>query len=381
METNPEILIVGGGVIGLSIARELYRRGSRNILVVDSGPVGREASFAAAGMLAPNAENEVVDDFYHLCDESRQLFPELASELLAETGVDIELDTTGTIYASFSGEDSEHLAERYHRQTAAGIPVERLSAKETLAAEPCLSAGLSESLFFPNDWQVENRRLLAALKKWADAAGIIFLENSPVKSLVLENERITGAVTDSRTISAGTTVLATGAWTSLIKIANAAMPISVKPIKGQLISFVQEERKFRHVIYSPRGYLVPRADGRVLAGATVEDAGFDKTVTRQGVLRLQECAAEIAPFLKEADVIDSWAGLRPYADGGRPVIGPIPGLDGLFIATAHYRNGILLAPLTARIIAEKIADGVESLYFARFGPTEPAAKGENAGAR
>ena len=192
--------------------------------------------------------------------------PQLASELLAETGVDIELDTTGTIYASFSGEDSNHLAERYHRQTAAGIPVERLSAAETLAAEPCLSPGLREGLFFPNDWQVENRRLLAALKKWADAAGIEFVENSPVRSLVLENDKIAGAVTGSRTISAGTTVLATGAWTSLIKIANAAIPVSVKPIKGQMISFAQGERKFRHVIYSPRGYLVPRADGRVWPG-------------------------------------------------------------------------------------------------------------------
>src|SRR5687767_90675 len=182
MKTTFDILIIGAGVIGLSLARELHRRGLRRICMIERGSVGCKASYAAAGMLAPNAECEVIDDFYRFCDESRRSYPQLAEELLAETGIDIELDRSGTLYAAFSEADREHLALRYARQRAAGIPVEKLSAAESLNLEPCLAANVRECLYFPNDWQVENRRLLAALTKFALDNGITIIERRAVDS-------------------------------------------------------------------------------------------------------------------------------------------------------------------------------------------------------
>ena len=156
-------LIVGGGVIGLSVARELHRAGLGKITIIDRDRLGGEASYAAAGMLAPNAENEEHDDFYRLSAESCSLYPSFADELVAETGVDVELERSGTLDISFDDEDSGRLNERYLRQRAAGIPVEKLSAVETLEAEKLLSPAVRESLFYPKDWQVENRKLLRAL--------------------------------------------------------------------------------------------------------------------------------------------------------------------------------------------------------------------------
>ena len=378
MLLKPEILILGGGVIGLCIARELFRSGVRRITVIERGTVGREASSAAAGMLAPNAECEAVDDFYRFCDGSRAMYPGFADALLAETGVDIELDQTGTLYAAFSEADSAHLAGRFERQKAARLPVERLSAADTLKAEPGLALNVRESLYFPNDWQVENRKLIEALQKYAAANGVEAVQNTAVDSLIVENGRVIGAAAGAERFWADVTVLATGAWTSLIKIEDAFLPVDVKPIRGQMISFRPPGRLFRRVIYSPRGYLVPRADGRVLIGATVEDVGFDKSVTASAVSDLRKSAAEIAPALGNEEVVESWAGLRPFAADGFPVIGALDGLNGVFVATAHYRNGILLAPISAKILAENIVAGITSPYLDLFGPQRMLERKSNA---
>ncbi len=365
---NYDVLIVGGGVIGLSLARELRLAGAQRIAVIERGKLGREASYAAAGMLAPNAENESIDDFYRLCDSSRSMFPSFADELSTETGIDIELDQTGTLYTAFTEADSHHLDVRFLKQRAAGIPVTKLSADETLEAEPALSRSVRGSLYFPNDWQVENRKLLAALEKYARGNGIEIIDETSVVDLVVEGTRALGIAAEERKLFAEVTVLATGAWTSLIKIRGAAVPLDVSPIRGQMISFNPAERLLRHVIYSPRGYLVSRADGRILAGATVEDVGFDCSVTVEAANELKLNACEIAPFLQDIDVAENWAGLRPFAADGSPIIGPMPGVDGLFVATAHYRNGILLAPITAKILAERIINSTDSQYFGLFGP-------------
>lgn len=375
-----EVAIIGGGVIGLCIAREFVRLGAGRVVLVERGTVGRESSYAAAGMLAPNAENEVVDDHYRLCDESRSMFPLLADELAAETGIDIELDRSGTIYAAFTEADSEHLSSRYSRQVAAGIPVERLSTSQTLSAEPNLAAYVRESLFFPNDWQVENRRLVSALRASVEARGIDILENTAVERVTAENGRVTGIIAKGGTIPAETVVLATGAWTSLIKIGDAPAAFEVRPVRGQMISFDPPARLFERVIYSPRGYLVPRADGRILAGATVEDVGFDKSTTDEAAVELRAAAEEIVPRLAETKIAEHWAGLRPCAKDGLPIIGPMPGNDGLFVATAHYRNGILLAPITAKLIAERIINQGFSPYLDLFGPERVLDKGFNANA-
>jgi glycine oxidase len=366
-ERTSEVLIIGGGIIGLSLARELYRKGIRKITILERGEIGKEASYAAAGMLAPHAETARLDDFYHFCSESNLLYPQFAGEIFDETDVDIELDTNGTLYLAFTEEDLTLIRRRFEWQTSAGLQVEHLTAQETRKTEPFVSPDVLESLYFPNDWQVENRKLLYALRKYCDLYGIEIRENSKVKNLLTESDKIVGAETGSEKFYAVKTVLTTGAWTSLIKAENVALP-QVVPIRGQMISFHTAKRLFQKVIYSPRGYIVPRADGRILVGATVEDAGFDKSVSEAGIELLRDHALEIVPSLENLEIYESWAGLRPFAADGFPVLGEFEEDENLFIATAHYRNGILLAPMTARVLAEKIAENRHSKYLEIFNP-------------
>lgn len=364
------VLIIGGGVIGLSLARELHKSGVRKITILEkNSETGREASYAAAGMLAPHAETDKLDDFYRFCEKSGNLYSEFAGELFDETGIDIELDKSGTLYLAFTETDVYEIRRRFDWQKKAGLEVEKLSPAEIHKREPFVSPDVLEGLFFPNDWQVENRKLLDALRKYAEINNIEIIENAEVKNLRFKNEKIIGAETEMAFFLAEKTVLATGAWTSLIKADgfNFEMP-KIKPVRGQMISFRTAKRLFSSVIYSPRSYLVPRRNGRILAGATVEDAGFEKEITTGGISFLQTTAFEIAPTLVNLEIAEKWSGLRPASIDGLPVLGEFPDARNLFIATAHYRNGILLAPATARVLAEKIVNNTNSEYLDFFGP-------------
>ena len=365
---NSEILIIGGGVIGLALARSLKKFGARSITILERGNVGRESSFAAAGMLAPQAEADRLDDFFYFCNESNKLYPQFAAELLDETGIDIELDRAGTLYLAFSDEDVREISRRYAWQKGAGLAIEHLTAEEIRRSEPFVSPDVREGLFFPNDRQVENRRLLPALQKFAELNEIRIVENTEVRNLIVKNGGAIGAETENGIFSADAIVLTAGAWTSLVKVNNLALPFQVRPIRGQILSFQAAKRFFQHVIYSPRGYLVPRLDGRILAGATVEDVGFDKGVTEAGIDFLHEHALEIAPSLANLEINDKWSGLRPFAADALPVLGALPETENLFAATAHFRNGILLAPMTAETLAGKIVKDVESPYLQIFKP-------------
>ena len=356
-------------MIGLSTARELHMRGVRRTTVIDRGRVGGEASWAAAGMLAPNAECDSADEFHRFCVESAAMYPAVAEDLKDETGIDIELDRSGTLYLAFTEEDSHELSERYAWQNTAGMNVRRLSAEETLSLEPSVSRDVREALSFPDDWQVENRRLIEALRKYCVDHGIELLEEIEVGELLVENGKVAGVDSSAGRLFAGNTILAAGAWTSLVNVNGIAIPFQVKPIRGQMLCYKAESIRLRHVIYSSNGYLVPRADGRILAGSTVEDVGFQKDVTDAGIAQLRSVAAEIAPSLTAVIPIDKWAGLRPFVPpDGLPMIGWQPGVENLFIATGHYRNGILLAPITAKIVAEAIADAKYSEYLNQFSP-------------
>ena len=365
---NREVLILGGGVIGLSIARELHKQGVRRITLVEKGVCGEESSWAAAGMLGPQAEANSDGPFFDMTTESRDLYPALAAELLDETGIDIELDQSGTLYLAFTDDDVSELHERFRWQRKAGLPVEHLGSDAARQAEPFISPDIRGALFFPNDWQVENRKLLAALKCYAEINGIEILQNARVERLTVDGGRVIGAETQTEAITADKTVLATGAWTSLIKLGLAELPVKIEPVRGQIIAFRSAQRLFERVIYSRRGYIVPRADGRILAGSTSENSGFDKSVTESAATHLRQIAKEIAPGTSGLQVSDHWSGLRPFAVDGLPVLGEIAGLDGLMIATAHYRNGILLAPLTAKIVSDNLVSGKISGYFKTFGP-------------
>lgn len=365
---NPDVLIVGGGVIGLSIARELHKKGVSRVTVLEKNVCGREASWAAAGMLGPQAEADEGGTFFDLCCASRDLFPTLADELLDETGVDIELSRSGTLYIAFTAAEAAHLEKRFEWQTRAGLSVKRLSADDAREAEPSISPNVREALSFPNDWQVENRKLLGALRRYAEVNDISIIENCAVNNLVVENGRVIGAETDTGAISAGKTILATGAWTSLIKLADCEMPLKIEPVRGQMIAYRAGEQMFRHVVYCRSGYIVPRMDNRILAGSTTEFVGFDKSATDKAAQDLHSMATTIAPKISDLKITDQWSGLRPFAADGLPVIGSVNRLDDLFVATAHYRNGILLASITAKIVADKVINNVVAADIKTFSP-------------
>lgn len=375
---HSEVLVVGGGVIGLSIARELHKSGIEEITLIEKGVCGEESSWAAGGMLGPQAEADEGGVFFDICSFSRDLYPQLAADLLVETGIDIELDRSGTLYLAFDDEDVRILQKRYEWQRAAGMEVERLTADETRRAEPFVSPDVREALLFPNDWQVENRRLLAALKRYSELNGIEVIENTHIDRLLTEGHRVIGAECGEKRFTAAQTILATGSWTSLIKLGVAEMPVRVEPVRGQIVTFQTAKRLFQRVIYSPRGYIVPRADGRVLAGSTSERVGFNKDITGSAAAMLREMSSEIAPSTAGLPTVDQWSGLRPFARDGMPVIGRIDAIDGAFIATAHYRNGVLLAPWTAKFVAEMLLDN-RSINVHAFSPNRFKLRGVGTG--
>ncbi len=362
-----EVLIIGGGIIGLAIARELRQKGVEKVKILEKNSAcGMEASSAAAGMLAPQAEADKADDFFDFCQASRDLYPNFADELFAETGIDIELDQTGTLYLAFTEKDADELEKRFAWQKQANLQVEKLSAKEVLQIEPNVSPKVLFGLRFPMDWQVENCKIIEAFVRAKNRGEFV---KSEVRSLIIENNKVIGVETDMEKVYAPIVIIASGAWTSLIKDKlNLLSNIKVKPIRGQMIAFDDYGKLFRHVIYNRRGYAVPRKDCRILIGATVEDVGFDSRTTSAESASLLNVAFEISPEFEKLSLKKTWAGLRPFAADGLPILGAFPEIENLFIATAHYRNGILLAPLTAKILADKIAGNAESKYLEIFSP-------------
>jgi glycine oxidase len=361
-----EILIIGGGIIGLSIARNLRKLGVKKITILERGKLGQEASFAAAGMLAVQAESDKCDHFFHFCDESRNLFPNFASEILDETGIDIELETSGTLYLSFSEKDSTDINARFDWQKAAGLTVKQLTSTEIRKIEPFVSPDVREGLFFEKDWQVDNRKLLFALKLFVANNNIDVFENEEVLSLLNGKNRVIGVETKNGKFFADKVIITTGAWTSFIKTGEFMFP-EIKPIRGQMLCVKTAKRLFSKVIYSPRGYIVPRRDGRILAGATIEEVGFDANITSEGMDSVFANTLELVPSLANLGIAEKWSGLRPFFADGLPILGRIPNFDNILIATAHFRNGILLAPKTAEIIAKQAINNIESEYSKEFG--------------
>lgn len=364
-----DALIIGGGVIGLTIARALRLRGVRRVALLERARPGAEASRAAAGMLAPQVEADRADAFLELACQSRDLYPDFADALREETGVDIELERTGTLLLSFTEEDERRASHRYDWQSRAGLRVERLTAEEARAIEPCLSERLRGALRFPRDWQVENRRLIAALTATSERLGVQLLAGLNVESLRIERGRVEGVQTSRGRLSAPVVIIAGGAWSSLITVADKRVPqVRIEPVRGQMLCFETNARPARHVVYSPRGYIVPRLDGRLLAGSTAERAGYDKRVTGAGLHAIMSQALEITPLVGSLPVIDMWAGLRPRAEDVLPVLGMSAEIEGLCYATGHYRNGILLAPLTGELIAEQVTNNSERAQPGAFSP-------------
>jgi len=364
-----EVIIIGGGVIGLAVARALALRGVRDVLLIERSSLGAEASSAAAGMLAPQAEANRAHEFFYLTCRSRDMYSAFAAALLDETGIDIELEKTGTLYLAFTEHDADELQKRYEWQTKAGLPIEKLSVEAVRLLEPAVNEDVRAALKFPLDTQVENRRLISALVATNERLGVRMETGTAVASLKIERDRISGIETSRGFISTDAVVIAGGAWSSLLGAGDKALPqLRIKPVRGQMLCFQPGLPLSRHVIYSPRGYLVPRRDGRLLAGSTTEHAGFEKHVTAAGVQSILSAALEISPRIASLPLTDAWAGLRPRAADTLPVLGPCAEIAGVYYATGHYRNGILLAPITGELIAGAIVDKTFPAALEIFSP-------------
>jgi glycine oxidase len=365
---SSDVIVVGAGIVGLSIARRLAGSG-RRVLIIERRRVGAEASSAAAGILAAQAESEPASPLLALALRAREQHRALAPALEDETGIDVDHSERGLLYLAF-GEDEERDLERVQQaQQAQGLAVELLGQQEIRDAEPNLSRSARRALYFAGDHRVDNVRLTRALAASAVARGAALLSGRPVTGLIVEGGCVAGVRAGNELLYAPVVVNAMGAWAGLL--AGDPLPPPVEPVRGQIVAFETAPALLRHVVYSHRGYLVPRSDGRVLAGSTSERAGFDKSVTAAGLHAVLGTALEIAPVLADMRVVDTWAGLRPGTTDGLPVIGAGL-LRGLFHACGLYRNGILLGPLVGELVAGLILGedpGVDLSPFsvARFG--------------
>ena len=365
LAASAEVVVIGGGVIGLSVARALALRGVRDVIVVEKNDFGREASWAAGGILAPQIEADTSNDFFSLACASRDLYRDFAKALRDESGIDVELDLTGTLCVAFTEAEEQELRSRYDWQRGEGLEVEWVRGAQARALEPSLSEQVRCALRFPNDLQVENRRLLQALLISNKKSGVQSIDQCAVQGVHVVAGRVQGVNTSQGLIGASSVVIAAGAWSSMI---DPAKQIQVEPVRGQMLCFQAQPQIAHHVIYSSQGYLIPRADGRLLAGSTTEEAGFEKSVTAEGVNKIKSMAREIAPVVTELPLLDSWAGFRPRAADDLPVLGNSSEIEGLVYATGHYRNGILLAPITGELIAETIVSRKTPAALAAFSP-------------
>ncbi len=367
-DKQADAVIIGAGVIGCAIAWRLGQAGMR-VVVVERGRAGGEASHAAGGMLVPLSEAVREDDFFNLTRASLAMYAGFARDLKAASGVDVEYRDEGTLYLALTREDEEALDRRFQWQQAMELNVKRLNAKGALELEPLINSSLRFALKYPGDHQVDNRRLMTALQTAARNAGVEFLTHTEARELLIENiagkKRVTGVITARGALRAHAVVIAAGSWSSLLRC-DESPRFEIRPVRGQMVAIEMPASATRHVIYSRRGYLVPRLSGYLIAGSTTEHAGYDKRVTAGGVASIIERAIEIMPGVAGQAIIETWAGLRPHAPDDLPILGDDPGVAGLIYATGHYRNGILLAPITAQAISELIIKGESQVNLAPF---------------
>ncbi len=358
-----DVAIIGGGIMGSAVALRLAQRGI-GVTVIERGIPGAEASSAAAGILGPQMEAEGPGPLLELGLKSRALYPALAAELRELTGIDVGYDRSGVLMVAFDEAGEAALSARRAWQLGRGLRVESLSGEAARVREPALAPTVRAALAFNDDAQVVARELARAFSQAAAGAGARFLTGRYVRRVLIDNGAVTGVELDGDVLTAGVVVVAAGSWSGLVE--GAGVPVAVvRPARGQLVSIETRPPLFRHVVSAPGGYLVPRRDGTVLAGSTVEMAGFRKEVTVGGLATILTLARTVIPALGDAPVTGSWSNFRPFTEDHLPVLGAT-GVRGLVLATGHFRNGILLAPITAQAIAELIATGKAPIDLAPF---------------
>ena len=358
MKHGGDVVILGGGVIGLTTAYFLAREGV-SVHLLDQGPLGKEASWAGAGILPPSNWETARHPFDRLRALSGRLFPSLSAELRECTGIDNGYIRCGGL--EFLRKEKEAGDQEWGGE---GIPIERLPDASKI--EPAVAPGLGRAALMPTMGQLRNPRHLQALRVACERTGKVrFQEDVEAKEFSIRGEQLRSVATSAGTVEGGIFLLATGAWTDRL-LGHLGIHTGIQPVRGQIVLLNPGQVLFRRVLILGARYLVPRHDGRVLAGSTEEEAGFEKQTTAEGVAGLIHLAVELVPALARADVERCWAGLRPGSPDGLPFIGRVPGVSNLLVAAGHFRAGIQLSPGTALVIKEAILGQPLSMYLEAF---------------
>jgi len=372
-EITRDVVIIGGGIIGGSIAWELARRGLHP-LVLDRQEAGREASWAAAGMLQTAPDNADAIPLVPLARASLALYPQFVEDVEADSGRDVGLRRTGAMEIFFSSDAARELSTFIALNHGLGLPAEALSLDDALEMEPALSPHAQAAAFLGEECALDSRALTDAVLAAAVARGAVVLAGVEAESLIVvgaskdAGARVEGVVAAAHRFTADQVVLAAGAFSSRLESARRYAP--TRPVRGQMVALLSSAPPIQRVLRSARGYIVPRDDARpqrLVAGSTLENAGYEKRVTSEGVARVLEAAQELVPDLADAEILETWCGLRPDTPDHLPILGPTD-LEGLTIATGHFRNGILLAPITAKLIADWITERRASFDWEIFSP-------------
>jgi glycine oxidase len=350
-----DVIIVGGGVIGTSIAYYLAKRG-QSVTLLERSQLSTEASAAAAGMLGAQSEMEDTGALFQWARQSRAMFPELSGELRELTGIDIGLVREGLLNVALSDVQEEELRAREKLQRAAGEQAQWLSAAEATAIEPALSGATRGALYLPEDGQVDAPQLAAAFAQAAQVLGAKVQPFAQVQGLLTAQERVIGVLTADGPLYSDHVVVAAGTWSGQL-LGSIGIDLPMYPVKGECFSVRTPKPLLKKTLFSPGCYIVPKAGGRLVVGATVVPNSYDRKVSLSGLAELMDRARGLMPLLGDAEWEKAWSGLRPQTADGLPYIGKVPTVEGLYTACGHYRNGILLSPITGSVMADLILGG------------------------
>jgi glycine oxidase len=361
------VVIVGGGIIGSGIAYELVKRGMP-VTLIERGRIGGEASWASAGIISLPHRPWQLPERVELGRISLEVYPALVETLEEMTGIGIDYRRPGEWAVAVDEEyalEEDAVAEW---QRSLGLTVEDVSTDEARRQEPALPETLVRARFHPGVGSLSVHRLSQALAAAARQLGATVLEETPVGGLLREGDRVTGVRLQDRDLHADVTLLASGAWTRLLGD-TIGVTLPTMPVKGQLIAFANAPLRPSRVISGHGGYVRPRPDGTTMVAATEEYKGFDKRITGDGVAWLLGLARTLCPVLLEGEIAESWTGLRPGSETNDPLIGPVPGYDGLWVSAGHFRTGAKEGPGTAILVAEALTTGEISDLLGAFAPT------------
>jgi glycine oxidase len=364
-----DVAIAGGGLIGGAVALELAQAGL-SVALFEKGQPGREASWASAGILSPAPETPGMIPMVPLGQASMALYPGFAANVEEISGQSVGLRSFGTLDALFSRDATRDLSTLIALHHGLGLKAEPLRPEEARELEPALSPDVEAAALRPDEASIDNRALTKAVLRAAEESGAQIFADHEVAAIWREAGRCAGLKLRNQNVPAKWTIIAAGCFSANIDGVAAYAP--VRPAKGQMVSLRADELKIERVLWSEKVYVVPRNDGRILAGATVEYVGFDRHVTAGAVQKVLSAAIELAPGLANARIEETWAGLRPDSPDHLPILGPTD-LDGVLIATGHFRSGVLLTPITARLLREWITEQRVSVDWDRLNPMRFAA--------